>query len=60
MGAGAGAEAAAAAAAPAAPEGDDGLPPNWIKVFDDGSQTYYYFNTVSGDSVWDRDEVPAQ
>lgn len=35
------------------------LPPNWIKCFDESSNDWYYFNTVSGDSVWDRDEIPA-
>lgn len=39
---------------------DEVLPANWIKVFDDSSQTHYYFNTVSGDSVWDRAEIPAE
>jgi FERM central domain/WW domain len=40
-----------------APASEDDLPPNWIKVFDEGSQDYYYFNQVSGESVWERSEV---
>jgi hypothetical protein len=31
---------------------------DWIKCWDEASQDYYFFNTVTGDSVWERSEVP--
>jgi uncharacterized membrane protein YgcG len=38
---------------PAAPA----LPPNWTKVLDEGSGQHYYFNTLTGASVWDESEM---
>jgi hypothetical protein len=43
---------------PAAEAGDDVLPENWIKVLDESSGDHYFFNTVTGDSVWERSEIP--
>ncbi len=37
---------------------EDILPANWIRVWDDESQDYYFFNQISGDSVWERSEIP--
>lgn len=36
---------------------EEALPPNWIKVFDDASGDYYYFNTATSASVWERHEI---
>jgi uncharacterized membrane protein YgcG len=33
------------------------LPPNWTKVLDEGSGDYYYFNSVTGKSVWEASEM---
>jgi uncharacterized membrane protein len=35
------------------------LPENWVKVWDESSQDYYFFNQVSGESVWERGEIPS-
>jgi hypothetical protein len=29
------------------------LPPNWVEVYDDGSQAWYYYNEVTDESSWD-------
>ncbi len=50
------APAPAPAAAPSA--ADDTLPAGWIKVWDEDSQDFYFFNQISGESVWERDEIP--
>lgn len=42
----------------AAAEEEEALPANWIKVLDESSGDHYFFNTVSGDSVWERSEIP--
>ena len=40
--------------APPAPAGEKTLPPNWIKCYDEASADYYFFNTISGESVWEE------
>jgi hypothetical protein len=36
---------------------DKPLPPDWIRVLDEASAGHYFFNTSTGDSVWDYEEV---
>lgn len=45
------------AAEPASAD-EEALPANWIKVLDESSGDHYFFNTVTGDSVWERSEIP--
>jgi len=34
---------------------DEGpLPANWTKEYDEGSESYYFFNTETGESLWER------
>lgn len=39
--------------APPAPAAFGGLPPNWSEQKDDQQRTYY-FNSATGQSVWER------
>ena len=35
-------------------EGKTDSPPEWQKLFDDTHQCYYYWNTLTGQSQWER------
>lgn len=48
----------AAPAAPAADTFDKPLPESWSRVLDEGSGQYYFFNSVSGESVWTYEDIP--
>lgn len=43
---------------PPPPPSKPTLPANWIECTDEGSGDVYYFNQVSGESVWEIDEIP--
>ncbi len=43
--------------APPPPPTAPALPPNWTKVLDEGSGDYYFFNSVTGKSVWEASEM---
>ena len=56
-GGGASASAAYGSPPPPPPPAEPPLPADWTKVKDEDSGDYYFFNTKTGASVWDRAEV---
>jgi len=54
----AGGAAAAAAAAAGGDAFDKPLPEHWIRVKDDASGEYYFFQTQTGEAAWTYEELP--